>query len=97
MDRHVARDGRIAHAARSDAATLDIGGLGGRDANLVVDYINDRVTLELTESGSGAIDVTTIGDQRQSDHDALWEALTADQGLAENQPLPEDEELPDVA
>lgn len=78
-----------------DAATLSIGGLGGRDANLVIDYVNDTVALELIEGGTGAIDVVTLGDQRQSDHDALWQALTADQGLAENQPLPEDEELLD--
>ena len=75
-----------------------VGGLGGRDATIVVDYVNDTVTLQLA-AGSGLVSVETVGEQTDvtSGAEALWEALTADQGLAEDQALPEEEELLDVA
>ena len=70
-----------------------VGGLGGRDATIVVDYLSDTVTLELT-AGSGQVTVATLGDETDvgAGEDALWAALTADRGLAEDLPLPEEEE-----
>ena len=70
-----------------------IDGLGARDATIVVDYLNDKVTLELT-AGSGNVAVTTSGEMTDVDagEDALWAALTAGQGLAEDTPLPEEED-----
>ena len=75
-----------------------VGGLGARNANIVIDYLNDSVTLQLT-AGHGAVTVETIGEQTDvtDGSEALWKALTADQGLAEDQPLPEEEDILEVA
>ena len=73
-----------------------VGGLDGRDATIVVDYLNDTVKLQLA-AGSGLVSVETVGEQTDvtAGEEDLWAALTADQGLAEDQPLPpeEDEEF----
>ena len=84
-----------------DEAGVNISGLGGRDARIVVDYENDSVTLELS-SGNGSVSVDTVGDQTDvtSGEEALWNALTEGQGIvSETAPmLPEDEDDPlDVA
>ena len=75
-----------------------VGGLGSRDATIVVDYLNDSVTLQLA-AGSGLVTVETIGEEADvtSGAEALWQALTADQGLAEDQALPDEEDLLEVA
>ena len=75
-----------------------IGGLGARDATIVVDYVNDSVTLKLS-AGTGLVTVETLGEENDvtAGEEDLWAALTADQGLAEDQPLPEEEEMIDVA
>ena len=76
-----------------------VGGLGSRDATIVVDYVNDSVTLELT-AGSGRVNVETLGDEADvtAGEEDLWAALTADQEpLSEELPaqLPPEEEEPD--
>ena len=62
-----------------------VGGLGARDANIVIDYQNDTVTLQLT-SGSGAVNVSTVGAESDvsAGEDAIWTALTAGQGVVTN-------------
>jgi hypothetical protein len=63
-----------------DDAMID--GLGSRDARVVVDYTNDSVTLELS-AGTGIVTIDTIGEEGDisSGSEALWAALTADQGV----------------
>ena len=63
-----------------DDATVS--GLGGRNATILVDYTNDTVTLQLS-SGNGQVSVETVGQEDDvcSGADALWQALTADQGV----------------
>ena len=72
-----------------DEATSSIGGLGDRDATIVIDYEEDVVRLELSP-GSGAVSFQTVGEETTFDdgEEALWAALTAEQGIAS-------EELPD--
>ncbi len=57
-----------------------IGGLGARDANIVIDYASDTVTLQLN-AGNGAVSIETVGSQDDvtSGYQGLWDALTADQ------------------
>lgn len=64
-----------------DEAIVD--GLGARNANIVVDYVNDTVTLQLS-SGNGAVSIETVGAENDvsSGTEALWQALTAEQGVA---------------
>ncbi len=59
-----------------------VDGLNGQDARVVIDYTNDTVTLELT-SGNGAVSIDTVGDQADVSNDAqaIWDALTVDQGV----------------
>lgn len=77
-----------------------VGGLGARNATIVIDYETDSVTLELS-AGNGAVSVQTVGDQSDvsAGNEALWDMLTADQGVfSETQAamLPgDDEELLD--
>ena len=73
-----------------------VGGLGARNAMIVIDYENDSVTLELS-AGNGAVTVQTVGaqDDVSAGNEALWSALTADQGvLSETQAamVPADED-----
>ena len=65
-----------------DVALGGISGLGSRDATIVVDYVSDKVTLELT-SGSGSVSVKTVGEETMvtDGEEALWNALTEGQGL----------------
>ena len=78
----------------------EISGLGGRNAKIVVDYETDSVTLELS-SGNGSVSVETIGqeDDVTSGSEALWAALTADQGVAAETAamVPEEDDLLDAA
>lgn len=75
-----------------DEAMVD--GLNGQNARVVIDYANDTVTLELS-SGNGSVSIDTVGDQSDvnTGAEALWNALTVDQGVAaETQSaLPEDD------
>ena len=61
----------------------DIGGLGARNATIVIDYETDSVTLQLT-SGNGQVTVETVGEESDADQGemALWNALTDGQGVA---------------
>ena len=58
-----------------------VGGLGARDATILVDYESDSVTLELN-AGSGGVSVQTVGTQTDvtEGSESLWDALTAGQG-----------------
>ena len=60
-----------------------VSGLGARDATIVIDYASDSVRLELSD-GSGQVSIQTVGDEADisSGDDALWQALTADHGIA---------------
>ena len=74
-----------------------VGGLGARNATILVDYESDSVTLQLT-SGSGNVTIETLGQQTDvsSGEQALWDALTADQGVVSETAatqLPDDDEL----
>ena len=57
--------------------------LGSRDARVIIDYANDSVTLELSNGGSGAVSIDTVGSQNDTSPgaEALWDALTSDQGV----------------
>ena len=59
-----------------------VGGLGERDARIVVDYENDSVSLELA-AGNGAVSVETYGAESDvtTGEEALWNALTAGHGV----------------
>ena len=75
-----------------DEALVD--GLNGQNARIVVDYTNDTVALELS-SGNGSVSIDTVGDQADvsSGAEAIWNALTSDQGVTAEtlSALPEDE------
>lgn len=77
-----------------------IGGLGSRNAKIIVNYETDSVTLELT-AGNGQVSVETVGqeDDVESAEQALWNALTADQGTFsdEAQTNSDDEDILDAA
>ena len=63
-----------------------VGGLGARDAAIVVDYLQDIVTLELTD-GEGVVVVETIGSERDGDDFAvLFDLMRADQEVVEYKP-----------
>lgn len=66
--------------------TPEIGGLGARNANIVIDYVNDTVTLQLS-SGNGQVSVEAVGQQSDvsSGAEELWNLLTADQGVISEQ------------
>lgn len=65
-----------------------VNGLGARDANIVIDYQNDTVTLQLS-AGNGAVSVSTVGSESDisTGDDAIWNALTAGQGVVSNSQL----------
>ncbi|MEL7114009.1 MAG: hypothetical protein AAGP08_00210, partial [Pseudomonadota bacterium] len=73
----------------------DISGLGGRDATITIDYVTDSVSLTLS-SGNGNVVFETIGEQDDvsAGEQALWDALTAGQGVFSETPpeIPEDDE-----
>lgn len=75
----------------------NVGGLGARNAAIVVNYETDTVTLELS-SGNGAVSIETVGEQSDvsSGFEALWQALTADQGVVSENATVEDEEQDDA-
>ena len=60
-----------------------ISGLGGRNAEIIINYEDDTVKLALT-NGSGNVSISTVGqeDDIDADSDALWAALTSGQGIA---------------
>ena len=60
-----------------------IGLAGNRNAELVVDYQTDALTLNVTGGGNGRVDLSQIGEETDLDHadsNAIWAALTAGQG-----------------
>ena len=77
-----------------------IGNLGGRNANVVIDYENDTVTLQLS-SGNGSVSIETIGEESDvtSGQEALWNALTAGQGIVTEEPAAQanDDDIADAA
>jgi hypothetical protein len=73
----------------------EITGLGGRDAELIIDYSRDQVSLKLI-NGSGEVSVTTQGkvNHVEAENNAIWDALTEGQGVYDEL-LPEDPMLDD--
>jgi len=66
-----------------------VGGLGNHNATILIDYLGDSVTLQLS-AGSGNVSIQTTG--RESDvtlgNEALWNALISGQAvLSETDPL----------
>ena len=59
-----------------------VSNLGARNADVVIDYQNDTVTL-LLSAGNGAVNIQTVGNQSDvtTGEQALWDALTAGQGV----------------
>ena len=59
-----------------------VGGLGSRNATIVIDYAADSVTLQLS-SGNGSVSVQTVGQESDvtNGYQALWNALTDGQGV----------------
>ena len=74
-----------------------IGGLGAQNAKIVVDYENDSVSLQLS-AGDGAVEVETLGQETDvtSGEEALWAALTADQGIHEDHDMGMDDDEDDM-
>jgi hypothetical protein len=71
-----------------------VGGLGDRNAKIVVDYENDSVSLELS-TGDGAVEVETLGAETDvtSGEESIWAALTNGQGVfSENNMSMDDED-----
>lgn len=81
---------------------LHIHGLGaGQDANLVIDYTADKLLLEISAGGTGAVTFETVGDAADGSDEtsALWLALTSGQGTFDDTaPIlsAEEDELPDL-
>jgi hypothetical protein len=74
-------------------------GLGSRNAEIVIDYATDTVTLGLT-SGNGTIGIRALGteDMVSDGYQDLWAALTAGRGTwDETAPVEDDEDDLDVA
>ena len=77
--------------------SVDLIGLGNRNATINVNYSTDEVTLKLG-NGNGQTTVNTIGQESDvdlsgSDANALWAALTEGQGtFTEDALTPEEEE-----
>lgn len=63
-----------------------VGGLGGRNATITVDYTKDTVTLQLSANGNGSVSVQTVGQESDvsTGEQALWDALTSGQGTLSN-------------
>ena len=59
--------------------TLEVEGLGNRDAEIIIDYDADTISLQLTEGG-GQISQSTRGTEDMVDpiHSDLWEMLNTD-------------------
>jgi hypothetical protein len=76
-----------------------ITGLGARNAELVIDYANDSIALNLS-AGSGSVSVSTVGNEGMFDaaEAALWNALTSGRGSYDTAlPAEDDEEFLAVA
>ena len=60
---------------------VNVNGLGDtQNANIFVDYDADQVRLEVTQSGTGAVNVETIGSEHNAmQSQVIWAALTNDQ------------------
>ena len=78
---------------------VDISGLGGRNATIVVNHETDTVSLNLS-SGNGSVSVETIGEETDNDSgNALWQALTAGNGTfseTSNAQVPTEEDPEDI-
>ncbi|MEO0692903.1 MAG: hypothetical protein AAFY90_08535, partial [Pseudomonadota bacterium] len=78
--------------------SVDIFGLGNRNATVEVNYNTDEVLLKLG-SGSGKTTMTTVGDASNTDlgtgdANALWAALTEGQGtFADAAEAPDEDDL----
>lgn len=83
---------------------IDVVGLASnRDADVVIDYDNDTVTLNISAvgSGSGQSTISTVGNEAsaQSNND-LWDALTNGHGIYPDDPaadIPEEEDVLEAA
>ncbi|MFL4468334.1 hypothetical protein ACERZ8_00050 [Tateyamaria armeniaca] len=88
-----------------------IGGFGGielvglaatQDAEVIIDYETDTVSLRLNAvgEGTGLTNVTTLGDENDAEASAaLWEALTSGHGTFEETaaaPVADEEEVPEL-
>jgi hypothetical protein len=74
-------------------------GLGSRNAQVMIDYAADTVTLTLS-SGTGAVNVRTTGTEStvSSGHQDLWNALTAGRGTWDDAaPGTDDDDEDDLA
>jgi hypothetical protein len=71
----------------------NITGLGGRDAELVIDYQTDSVMLKLA-TGTGAMKTSVIGGEGAFDQSdaALYNALTQGKGTYDDEIRPQDDE-----
>ena len=67
--------------------TVEVTGLGGRDATITVDHESDEIRLTLTDGGSGAVSVEEIAGEN------LMTSLTSSTTVTEP-PVDEIEELP---
>jgi hypothetical protein len=71
----------------------NVAGLGNRNAEIVIDYGTDSITLKLA-AGTGVVSTRTIG--QESAHDsaeaALWNALTAGRATYDEAAVPVDDE-----
>ena len=80
--------------------TATITGLAGdRDTEIVIDYENDTVTLNVTSAGggSGQNSVRTAGDETDAQaNDDLWAALTNGHGIYPDDPVEDIPEEDDV-
>ena len=77
-----------------------ISGLGSRNAQIVINYETDKVTLELS-NGSGNVSISTVGQQDDvsSGSTEIWNALTSGQGIVSDTDggISDDDDLVDAA
>lgn len=69
---------------------VNVTGLGTRNAEIVIDYENDHVTLNLS-NGTGETSLSVLGDTvPRTEANDLWAALTENQGTFEEDIPPQD-------
>ena len=79
--------------------SVNVTGLSGQNAELIIDYQADEVRLKLA-AGSGSVKTTLIGQESAvtAGEEALMKALTAGQGTYDDaDPLTDDEDYPFAA